>query len=120
MPIPNSTLISSGSLLITSMLLPQTTSNITVNGGTLILGGTAGALNSSYSGTLTINQGGTVTLDNTTANVANRIPTSANVAINGGVLNIKGNITSATSANLGKITLGVGASTIAAIENGAA
>ena len=61
---------------------------------------------------LTINSGGTVTLDNTVANNPNRLNATATVALNGGTLNVFGTNNAATTATLGALTLASGSSTI--------
>ena len=52
---------------------------------------------------LTINTGGTVTLDNTAINNTNRINDAATVALNGGTLNFLGTATAASSQTLGAL-----------------
>ena len=61
---------------------------------------------------LTINTGGTVTLDNSSVNNSNRINASAAIALNGGTLNFLGNGSSAATQSLGAVTLVSGNSTI--------
>ena len=70
------------------------------------------------SAALTINGGGTVTLDNTTVNSGSRINASAPIALAGGTLNLLGNATVATSQTLGALTLSGGNSTVNVTNNG--
>ena len=69
---------------------------------------------------LTINTGGTVTLDNTSVNSLNRINDAVPVVLNGGALNFLGNASAASSETLGHaLTLSSGNSTISAANQGA-
>lgn len=81
-------------------------SGTVVNTGTLNLNG-AGTAGTSF---LTINNAGTVLLDNTSAN-ANRIGDSSAVTLTG-TLNVIGNGTEATSETAGALTHGAGAANI--------
>ena len=95
----------------------------TVNGGTLALSGTNGALQNTGSSifspyaALTLNQGGTLLLDNTAANNNARIPATAPLYLNGGTLQINGtsNPSTPTAQSVGGSTgvvLGAGHSSI--------
>ena len=82
-----------------------------VNGGTLTLSGANGAIASSSS--LTVNNGGTVLLDNSGVNNNTRLGTSADINLNGGTFQVNGNASTALSESLGTLTLGAGSSTLA-------
>lgn len=85
------------------------TTSITVTGGTLALAG-AGALGAITA--LTVNTGGTLTLDNTGTNVTNRVNDASSVALNGGTLNFLGSAAAASGETVAGLTLGAGGSTI--------
>src|SRR5207245_206920 len=80
-PVPagSATLTNSGTLLLTSA--NSSTSTITINGGTLALGGAAGALGAITG--ITVNPGGTFTLDNTAVNNTGRVAAAAVIGLNG-------------------------------------
>ena len=61
---------------------------------------------------LTLNPGGTLTLNNTSVNNPNRINDAAAVVLNGGTLNFLGNGGAASTETLGALTLANGTSTI--------
>ena len=76
-----------------------------------------------FSGAITglvINTGGTVVLDNTTANNAARILATAPITLDGGTLQVNVNSTTALTESLGAVTLGAGTSTIAVTNLGSA
>jgi len=78
----------------------------TVDGGTLDLGGTAGSL---VSNSITVNQGATLLLDNSSATSPNRIPSAAAAAVTlyGGTLTLLGGANAVTeTANVIKLTGG--------------
>ena len=86
------------------------TGSTMLNGGTLDLSG-AGVLTGTSA--VTVNQGGTLTLDDTGTNLANRVNTAANVTLNGGTFNFLGNSTQASSQAFSTtLTLTGGNSTI--------
>ncbi len=59
-----------------------------------------------------VNQGGTLTLDNTGTNNTDRIANSAPITLSGGTLNFLGNATAASTETVGALTLGAGTSTV--------
>lgn len=81
----------------------SSTSTVTVNGGTLVRAGN-GAL-AAVSG-VTVNPGGTLTLDNTGTNSASRVNDAATVTLNGGTLTYLGNGAAAPTELLGALTCG--------------
>jgi autotransporter-associated beta strand protein len=110
-PVPagSATLSSTGTLLLTSA--DSSTSTVTINGGTLTLGGAAGAL-SAITG-ITVNTGGTFTLDNTTANNTTRVNAASPVNLTGGTFNFLGSSTAASSQTFAAaLNLNSGNSTI--------
>src|SRR5207247_333136 len=64
------------------------------------------------SASLTINNGGTMLLDNTAANNNTRLPAAMGIALGGGILQFKGNAGTALNESLGTLTLGAGSSTL--------
>jgi fibronectin-binding autotransporter adhesin len=84
------------------------------NGTTTITGGTlafanAGTLGSTANITVT---NGTLALDNSTANNANRIANTAGIALNDGTLRFIGNGAAASTETLGNVTATTGANTV--------
>ena len=94
-PQPTMTILNSGPLTASANVVRLSVSTITP--------GSAG---------LTINTGGTVTLDNTGVNSNARINSAATIALDGGTLNFNGNSAAGSSQALGAVTLASGASTI--------
>ena len=85
----------------------------TINAGTLIFTGADGAAASSAS--FTVNYGGTLTLDNTSANNANaggRIGDTVGITLNGGDFNFIGNGSVTVSETVGALTIGAGSNII--------
>jgi len=80
----------------------------TITSGTLILSGN-GTANST---TFTVNQGGTLTLDNTGTNKTNRVSTTNALTLNGGQFIFKGNGSAAASQSVGALTLPTNTSTV--------
>ncbi len=80
----------------------------TINRGTLLLDST-GAIPLS---TITVNSGGTLTLDNSTTTILNRISDSAALTLNGANLNFIGNATAPSSESVGALTPSTGHSVI--------
>ena len=96
-----------GSSILTLQQANTYTGTTTVSGMPLILSG-----NGSLASPITLNQGGTLTLDNTTINSTTRVAATA-LTLNGGTLNFLGLPGAASSQTLGAVTLGAGTSTIA-------
>src|SRR5262249_21229456 len=71
------------------------TGAVTASGGTVTVAGANGALAGTTN--LTLNQGGTITLDNTAANNTARVNPAATVTLNGGTFNLVGNSAAASS-----------------------
>lgn len=94
-PVPTMTIINSGPLVASANVVRLSVAPTTV--------GSPG---------LTVNTGGSVTLDNTGTNNANRLNDSAVVALNGGTLNLLGSNSAATSETIGTVALTGGASTV--------
>jgi fibronectin-binding autotransporter adhesin len=110
---PTSSLSGSGTLVkqIGSTLFLQGdgsafTGNLQVEGGTVTLQ-SSGAGNGRIGGTGLIDLGGTLTIDNATANFNNRAGGRGLIS-RGGTLNVTGNATAATSETLGTLTLAQG------------
>lgn len=80
----------------------------TLIGSEVRLGGASGSL---ASPSITVQQGGSLTLDNSAGNNTNRIGDSATVTLNGGTLNFLG-ASAASSETIGTVTLAGGANTI--------
>ena len=89
----------------------------TVLGGTLLLNDLGSVLSST---SFTVNQGGTLTLDNTVINLpssgtgalSGRLNNAAGVTLNGGTFNFVGNPTLVSGQAMGNLTLAGGSSTI--------
>src|SRR5262249_52778528 len=109
-PVPavSATLSNTGTIMLTGA--NSSTSTVTVNGGTLTLAGPSGVL-SAITG-ITVNPGGTLTIDNTAANNTNRINDNAKVTLGGGTINYLGNAGAAFTETVKDLTLGSGNSTI--------
>ncbi len=75
---------------------------------TLTLSGSGSILNTSA---LTINGGASLTLDNTTANSANRLADNLGITSNGGTITLLGN-NSVTTETVGTLTIGSGATSV--------
>jgi fibronectin-binding autotransporter adhesin len=90
-------------------------SSTVINAGTLTINGTGGSL---FAGGPTyVNQGGTLTLDNSASfatSTSIRLTNNTNVTLNGGTLSFLGfnNASTASSTTIGNITLNSGLSTI--------
>ena len=84
---------------------------VTISGGTLRLSGAGALTGLTASSTLTINTGGILALDNSGAaanNQTNRIADAAPIALAGGMIQLFGNATAATSETLGNVVLSRG------------
>ncbi len=81
-----------------------------INGGELIFSGANGSAGSTAS--VTINAGGTLTLDNSAANNANRIADGAEIDMNGGNFNFIGSSSVVASETVGALLLEAGANYI--------
>src|SRR5262249_50066357 len=88
----------------------------TISGGNVILTGANGALAGTSS--IVLNQGGTLTLDNSTTNNANRINNAASLTLNGGTASLLGNATASTVEAVGTVTANSGASTVNIVSAG--
>ena len=84
----------------------------TISNGTLTLSG-GGTATSSLN--FVVDQGGTLTLDNTGTNVNNRLAGTTTLTLNGGTVNFLGNASAASTLSLGAIYLNVGNSTFAPV-----
>ena len=84
--------------------------NTVVNGGTLLINGAAGSLVNTNA--IIINTGGTLTLDNTAANLPDRLDQTAPITLNGGTLGLVGSASSNSQENPSSIFLASGNSTI--------
>ncbi|MFA5119199.1 MAG: autotransporter-associated beta strand repeat-containing protein [Candidatus Omnitrophota bacterium] len=83
-------------------------STVTINGGTVTLSGANGTMTGA---TFTVNQGGTLTLDNSTNNNTNRISDTNILTLTGGEFIFKGNNAAANATEtVGALTLSMGAS----------
>ena len=94
---------------------------VTVSGGTLRLSGAGRLTGLTASSTVTINTGGILALDNSGAaanNQADRIADTAPIALAGGVIQLFGNATAATSETLGNVVLSSGQALIALTPGG--
>ena len=93
------------------------TGSTIVSAGNLVLAG-----NSALTGTtnVTLNQGGTLTLDNTGTNLADRINDSATVTLNGGTLIFLGNASANSTETLGAVTAAAGSSVIKSVNGSSA
>ncbi len=113
--IAGSTTYTGGGNLILSAANPSYTGATIVNAGTLTLNGSATLANTQG---ITLNPGGTLTVDNTLVNVPSRLNAAAPLNLNGGTLTYLGNLAAgATSTDsLGAVTLGSGNSTIAIVK----
>ena len=116
LPFVGGTLTNTGNLILTSA--DSSSSTVVINGGTLTLSGANGAF-TSLSG-ITLNTGGTLTLDNTGVNNNNRLPTSVPVTLGGGTLNLKGNNTTSSTQSIGAVTAAAGNSVIQIVNGTAA
>jgi autotransporter-associated beta strand protein len=85
-----------GSNTLTLTEANTNTGGINVNAGTLVASGAAGRLGGSGGGTNTVNMGAVLNLDNSSANLTNRLNTRP-LTINGGTVNFTGSC-SATSS----------------------
>src|SRR5262249_36934713 len=104
----NTTLSNNGTFVLAGT--DSSTSTVTINGGTLTLSGSNGAL-SAVSG-ITVNTGGTLTLDNTAANNTNRINDAANVSLGGCTLIHLGRGAAASTEPVAALTRAAGNSTL--------
>src|SRR5205823_608025 len=82
----------------------------TVSGGTLKVSGLGILASAAY----TVNLGGTLTVDNTTTNIINRLPIASTLALNGGTFSFLGtNVANTNSAQtIGAVILNSGHSVI--------
>lgn len=80
-------------------------STLTINAGTVAISGSGSAVSVTA---ITINLGGTLTLDNSTTAVASRILDSLVLTMNGGNLNFIGNSAAASSETMGQLALASG------------
>ncbi len=109
----NSTVVSTGTLIIGTT--DSSTGGITINGGTLQLGGSTQVLTGA-GGAITLNQGGTLLLQPTTATaLINSVQT---LTLGGGTLNLQGGSNAAVTQTLGAVTLNAGSSTIIISNSG--
>jgi hypothetical protein len=83
-------------------------STTTINAGTLALSGSGSAVST----TITVNLGGTLTLDNSTTAVASRLGDALALTLNGGNFNFIGNSAGVSSETAGALTLPTGHNTI--------
>src|SRR5262249_28306677 len=88
-----------------------------VSAGNLVLAG-----NSALTGTsnVTLNPGGTLTLDNTGTNLGNRVNDGASVTLNGGTLVYLGNASANSTETLGAVTAAAGNSVIRTVNGSGA
>src|SRR5262249_28826440 len=77
LPTVNTTVTATGNLVPTAA--DSDASTVTINGGSLTLAGAAGALSATTG--VTVNTGGTLTLDNTAANLTTRLAAAAPVTL---------------------------------------
>ena len=104
---------STGNLVLTSA--DSSTSTIVINGGTLTLAGRQCTPATSLSG-ITVNAGGTLTLDNTGTNITIRLADNAPVTLGGGTLNFLGNKATNSTEAIGAITAARGNSVINSVS----
>ena len=83
-------------------------STTTINAGTLALSGSGSAVST----TITVNLGGTLTLDNSTTAVASRLGDALALTLNGGNFNFIGNSAGVSSETAGALTLPTGHNTV--------
>lgn len=83
-------------------------STTTINAGTLTLSGSGSATAT----TITVNLGGTLTLDNSATAVASRIGDALALTLNGGYFNYIGNAAGASTETAGALTLPTGHNTV--------
>ncbi len=79
-------------------------STTTINAGTLVISGSGSAVST----TITVNLGGTLTLDNSSTAVASRLGDALALTLNGGNFNFLGNSAAAASETTGALTLSSG------------
>ena len=94
---------------------------VTISGGTLQLSGAGALTGLTASSTLTVYTGGILALDNSGAaanNQTNRIADAAPIALAGGMIQLFGNATAATSETLGNVVLSSGQASIALTPGG--
>jgi autotransporter-associated beta strand protein len=87
---------------------------LTVSGAEFRLSGTGTATSVTN---ITVNQGGTVTLDNAATNNTNRVNNASTVTLNGGTINLLG-FAGATTETVGALTMSGGANTVNVQRNG--
>jgi autotransporter-associated beta strand protein len=102
-----------GSNTLTLTEANTNTGGINVNAGTLVASGAAGRLGGSGGGTNTVNMGAVLNLDNSSANLTNRLNTRP-LTINGGTVNFtgSGSATSSEAISTGSLTFGAGGSVL--------
>lgn len=79
-------------------------STTTINAGTIVIGDSGSAVST----TVTVNLGGTLTLDNRSTAVASRLGDALALTMNGGNFNFVGNGSGASSETVGALTLSAG------------
>ncbi len=83
-------------------------STTTINAGTVVLSGSGSAVST----TITINLGGTLTLDNSTTAVSSRLGDALALTLNGGNFNFIGNSSGTSSETTGALSLSSGHNTV--------
>ena len=82
---------------------------VTVNAGTMVLGGTTATAGDIASATsATVNGGGLLHLDNTSGNNQDRLGDTAAVNLNGSALLLSGNASAATAEQFGNVAINPG------------
>lgn len=84
-------------------------SSLTINGGTVAISGSGSAVSITA---VTVNLGGTLTLDNTSTAVASRLGDAIVLTMHGGNLNFVGNSAAASSETIGQLALSTGHSVV--------
>jgi fibronectin-binding autotransporter adhesin len=87
------------------------------NNGTLVLSGTGGSV-AGGGGTVTLNRGGLIRLDNTAASSNDRLSDSGTVSLQGGTLEFVGNLASATAEAAGPLVVTGASSTVKTVAAG--
>ncbi len=113
----NGAIIKSGAGTLSLTGVNSTTSTLDVSGGTLALSGLSGAVASIP--TITLQNGGTLQLDSSTTENANRIGNSAAIRLNGGTLQLISDA-NGTSETVGALTVLGSSSTVNVTHNGGA
>ncbi len=102
------TYLATGNLILTAA--NTYTLGTSVAGGTLTLAGNGTILTSTVA--ITVTDGATLVLDNTTTNVATRVPAALAITLSGGSLQFIVNSATPLVESVGVVTLGAGTSTI--------